>query len=210
MTPSATEHHHAISRNPDRTRLDLVEAAEREIHLHGYQAASLSRIISAAGVTKGALYHHFANKQSLGYAVMDEIWGPRMRATWVEPLQRQDANPIDALIGVIEAAGHAMTGQAVMLGCPINNIAQEMSPIDEGFRWRVNGLLAEWREAIAGALRRGQLQGTVTDRIQTDAIGAMLVASIEGCVGMAKNAQSRELLMQCGAGVIDYLHTLRA
>lgn len=206
----AAENRQAVSRNPDRTRLELIEAAEREIHLHGYQAASLNKIIADAGVTKGALYYHFANKQSLGYAVLDEIWGPQMRAVWVEPLQQQGVNPINAMIKAIKTAGQAMSAQAVILGCPINNIAQEMSPIDEGFRRRVNDLLAQWREAIGDALRRGQAQGDVAKRLQPEAIAAMLVASIEGCVGMAKNAQSHELLMQCGAGVIDYLQTLRA
>ena len=30
-------------------------------------------IQSAAGISRGALYHHFANKQELGYAVMEEV-----------------------------------------------------------------------------------------------------------------------------------------
>lgn len=212
MSPQAAAESqpNSTSRDPDRTRHDLLEAAEREIHLHGYQAASLAQIIVDAGVTKGALYHHFANKQALGYAVVDEIWGPAMHTMWVEPLGNTEMHPVDLMIGMIEAAASPLTEQELVLGCPINNLAQEMSPINEGFRNRINALLDDWRGAIAVALKRGQAEGTVKLRVQPEATAAMLVASLEGCVGMAKNAQSKDLLVQCGTGVIDYLNTLRA
>ena len=114
MSPPSASELHAVTpaRDPDRTRQDLLLAAEREIHLHGYQAASLSQIIADAGVTKGALYHHFVNKQALGYAVVDEIWGPQMRATWVEPLAAAGADPLDLMIGIIEAAGSSLSEQS--------------------------------------------------------------------------------------------------
>lgn len=192
------------------TRQELLLAAEREIHLHGFQAASLSRILDATGVTKGALYHHFPGKQALGYAVVDEIWAPWMRAIWVAPLSDPTGNPIDQLLSVIERAGQEMTDNDVLLGCPLNNLGQEMSPIDQGFRDRINALLAEWRAAIAGALARGRASGQVDARVQPEATAAFLVASLEGCIGMAKNAQSKALLMQCAAGVFDYLNSLRA
>ena len=198
------------ARDPDRTRQDLLIAAEREMHLHGYQAASLSHIIAEAGVTKGALYHHFANKQALGYAVVDELWGPQLRRMWVEPLTDGESDPVDTLISMVEQAGASLGDDELMLGCPINNLAQEMSPINEGFRNRINQLLAEWREQIAVSLARGIVLGQVSEQVQPQAAAAMLVAALEGCIGIAKNAQSRELLMQCGAGVIDYLKTLKA
>ena len=210
MGYSATSLDQAAHRGPDGTRQALLSAAEHEIHLHGYQAASLSQIIKDAGVTKGALYHHFANKQALGYAVLDEIWAPQLRINWIEPLSDTSRNPVENLIGVIQSAGGALRSSDLTLGCPINNLAQEMSPIDEGFRQRINALLGEWRKAIAHALTLGQQRGFISPAAEPDAAAAMLVASLEGCIGMAKNAQSKDLLMQCGAGVIDYLNMLRA
>ena len=68
------------------TRELLLGAAAREIHAHGFQAASLSRILAETGVTKGALYHHFPSKLALGYAVVDECYAPRLRKHWIDPL----------------------------------------------------------------------------------------------------------------------------
>ena len=56
----------ATQRDPGRTRQHLLEAAFQEIYKVGFQAASLQTILSNAGVTKGALYHHFKNKKALG------------------------------------------------------------------------------------------------------------------------------------------------
>lgn len=40
---------------------------------HGFQAASLNNILAKTGLTKGALYHHFPDKDRLGYAVIEEV-----------------------------------------------------------------------------------------------------------------------------------------
>jgi AcrR family transcriptional regulator len=56
-------------RAPEATRERLVTAAFEEIHRHGYQGAALDTILANAGVTKGALYHHFSSKRDLFAAV---------------------------------------------------------------------------------------------------------------------------------------------
>src|ERR1700689_489530 len=92
----------AISlRDPERTRERLLQAASREIYRTGFQSASLDTILTTAGVTKGALYHHFKNKEALGYAVVEEIISPAVRATWVRPLLNVK-DPVDALIGIVQ------------------------------------------------------------------------------------------------------------
>src|SRR5580693_7982091 len=87
-------------RDPERTRERLLQAAAREIYRSGFQSASLDTILASAGVTKGALYHHFENKEALGYAVVEEVISPGVRRTWVRPLQNVK-DPIDALIGIV-------------------------------------------------------------------------------------------------------------
>ena len=53
-------------RDSERTRERLLQAASREIYRSGFQSASLDTILAVAGVTKGALYYHFDNKEALG------------------------------------------------------------------------------------------------------------------------------------------------
>lgn len=197
-------------RKADSTREALLQAAYDEIHRYGFQAASLARILTKAGVTKGALYYHFANKLALGYAVVDEVILPQKRAEWIDPVCTSD-DPLDTFTQLLLAAGDAWCAdpEQLFLGCPLNNLAQEMSPIDEGFRERVNAIFALWHTALAGALRRAQARGHVRADADADAAAGFIIAAIEGCIGMAKNARSPDLLRRCGEGLLQYLQSLR-
>jgi AcrR family transcriptional regulator len=74
---AATESHvPSMSRRAqysDSTRHALVDVAERLFTEHGYAATSLDAIVTAADVTKGALYHHFSGKQALFEAVFEKV-----------------------------------------------------------------------------------------------------------------------------------------
>jgi AcrR family transcriptional regulator len=197
----------AVRRQPDQTRQKLLERAFEEIHRNGFRAASLDSILVDAGVTKGALYHHFANKLELGYAVVDEVVRPWMEETW-RPVS-EASNPIDAAIATIRERLKSRTQMALTIGCPFNNLTQEMSGVDEGFRRRLSAILHDWREATAAAMRRGQANGLVRADIDAQAAAAFVISSIEGCVGMAKASQSREFLEAGFTGLIEYLEHLR-
>ena len=196
------------TRDPERTRQALLKAAFEEMHRHGYQAASLDSILAAAGVTKGALYHHFKNKQALGYAVVDEVLGAFVRERWLDPLLGAE-DPIEAILEMLESIEGDYSNQACELGCPINNLAQEMSPLDEGFRQRIYRLLEMGRQGLANALRQGQLRGTVSDEIDPEQIATFLMAAWDGTMGLAKNAQNPEIFAHTREGIRRFLDTLR-
>src|SRR5580704_16517249 len=128
-------------RDPERTRERLLQAASREIYRSGFQSAGLDTILASAGVTKGALYYHFKSKEALGYAVVEEVIAPDNRGTWVLPLE-SGKDPIDTLIGIVQDI--SVRPEAVRGGCRLNNLAQEMSPLDAGFQKRLAIIFDAW------------------------------------------------------------------
>ena len=192
----------------DKTRQELLKAAYTEIHLHGCQAASLNAILSKTGLTKGALYHYFRSKQELGYAVLDEWINPHLVSTWIEPLSDKTVPPIERLKQTVSMAADKLDDQEIQLGCPLNNLAQEMSPIDEGFRQRTDILYQRWLKSITETLSEGQQTGSIRQDIDPVDTALFIVAALEGCMSIAKNAQSREALMSCGQGVLSYFDSL--
>ena len=190
------------------TRQVILEAAYEEIHARGFQGASLSKILSSTNVTKGALYHYFPTKIELGYAVVDEILAEHIQQMWIQPLLETD-DPITAFKNIILQSGREITEEDIQCGCPLNNLAQEMAPIDEGFRSRVEAVYRSWRKGIEKALLSGQEKGFVKKDVNVVSVATMIVASLEGCMGLAKNAQSKKVLFACGQSVIDYLESLR-
>src|ERR1700734_2470217 len=189
-------------RDPERTRERLLRAASREIYRSGFQSASLDRILVSAGVTKGALYHHFENKEALGYAVVEEVISPDVRGKWVLPLQSVK-DPIDALIGMVQ--GLSVRPKDVCGGCQLNNLAQEMSPLDARFRKRLEIIFDAWREATASVLREGQIHGSVRRGVEPADAAALLIAMVEGYGSLAKNAQDPKVMKAGIRNIVDWL-----
>jgi AcrR family transcriptional regulator len=181
------------AREPDVTRDKLLRAAFGEIYRRGFQAASLDAILGKAGVTKGALYHHFPDKASLGYAVVDEVVKGLLLERW-GVLETPEKDPITSLQRTLRTRTANLTAREVELGCPLNNLAQEMSPLDQRFRRGVNGTFEIWTSAVARELERGQAEGTVRRDVNASKIAAFVVAAIEGSFGLAKGAQSSAML----------------
>ncbi|MEA2725445.1 MAG: TetR/AcrR family transcriptional regulator, transcriptional repressor for nem operon [Gemmatimonadales bacterium] len=196
------------SRDPDATRDKLLQAAFEEIYRRGFQAASLDTILAKAGVTKGALYHHFSDKAALGYAVVDEVVKGLLLKRW-GVLEPATGDPVSALQQVLRGRSAGLTPREVELGCPLNNLAQEMSPLDQQFRKAVNATFDIWVEAVARDLERGQTEGTVRKDVDARKIAAFVVASIEGSFGLAKGAQSAKLLRSNLGVLSSFLESLR-
>ncbi|MGH7713057.1 MAG: TetR family transcriptional regulator C-terminal domain-containing protein [Gemmatimonadaceae bacterium] len=196
-------------REPDVTREKLLHAAFEEIHRRGFQAASIDSILAATGVTKGALYHHFPSKADLGYAVVDEMITGILLDELVQPLDQFADDPITGLQRVLRNKYAIGASDWVPLGCPLQNLAQEMSPLDETFRSKLKGIFDTWRSEFAKALERGQADGTVRKQVDTKKVAAFVVAAVEGSIGLAKNARSPQLL-RSNLEVLDtYLDELR-
>jgi TetR/AcrR family transcriptional regulator, transcriptional repressor for nem operon len=198
------------TREPDVTRQKLLTAAFEEIYRRGFQAASLDTILAKAGVSKGALYHHFPDKSALGQAVVDEVVRDFLLRRWgIGPLKNLEGDPVTALQDILRHRSAELTAREVELGCPLNNLAQEMSPLDESFRRRVNATFETWREGFAGALERGQKKGTVRREVDTRKVATFIVAAIEGSFGLAKGARSAAMVRSNLEVLSEFLDGLR-
>ena len=194
-------------RDPERTRERLLQAASREIYRSGFQSASLDNILAVAGVTKGALYHHFDSKEALGYAVVEEVIAPDVHGKWVRPFQSVK-DPIDTLIGAVQSI--PVRPADVRGGCQLNNLAQEMSPLDAGFRKRLATIFDAWREAVASVLREGQAHGSIRRDVNPNDAAGLLIAMVEGYGSLAKNAQDPKVMKSGIRNIAGWLRSLRA
>ncbi len=193
----------------DLTREKILSSAFCEIHRKGFQAASLADILEATGLTKGALYYHFPTKQALGLAVVDEVVRTRLEERIFAPV-RGAQRPLDRLVEVIEGIARESDAQGVALGCPLNNLMQEMSPLDEAFKERLSAILETWREVVRSALARAQARGEARDDFDCGAAALFIVAAFEGCIGVAKNMQSVEAFRSCMRQLANFVVTLKA
>jgi AcrR family transcriptional regulator len=179
------------------------------MYLHGFRAAGVEVILAASGVSKGSMYHHFGNKQGLGYAVVEERVKPLVRERYLEPF-RESSDPPEALRRMGRRMEDELLKNGILeRGCPLNNLVQEMSGVDDGFRERLAEVLEEWRDTIADGLRRGQAAGSVDPAADPDEAGTFVVATLMGAVGFAKNARNVLPFDACRRVLDSYAESLR-
>jgi len=157
-------------------------------------------------VTKGALYYHFDNKEALGYAVVDEVIATNLHQKWVQPLQNAK-DPIAVLVRIIHS--ESLKREDVQRGCPLLNLSQEMSGLDEGFRSRTARVYKDWRVAMAEALRQGQKRGIVRNDINANETATFLIAAWEGYVVLGKNSQDPRMMESGQRSVSGHIESLR-
>lgn len=196
------------SRQPQVTREQIVQAAFQAVYEHGLSATSLDAVLARTGVTKGALYHHFDGKQALGAALIDEVLAPRIRKTWIEPLLGS-RDPVGALQRLLREQGREPSDRMLRYGCPLNNLAQEISALDERLRGRVEAILRGWVDALREALRAGQAAGAVRPDVDPRQVATFVVGAIEGGLSLGKASRDAKVLRAAFGELAAYLETLR-
>jgi TetR/AcrR family transcriptional regulator, transcriptional repressor for nem operon len=196
-------------RDPVTTRRHLLQAGQEEVYLRGFQAASVDDILKRAGVTKGAFFHYFATKAEFGYAIVDEILAQMIAGQWVVTLESAP-DVLEAIAAEFERGIDVLRQQRPILGCPLNNLAQEMNPLDEQFRARTSAVFDLWRASFQHALERARAQGCLQAGVDVRDTALALVAQIEGTLSLARNSQDPETLATGARGLRQYLESLRA
>lgn len=196
------------SGQPDQTRDKILNAAYGEIHRSGFQAASIANILADTKLTKGALYHYFPAKRVLGLAVIDEVIQAGFEEMVFRPL-REAEHPVEELLDILQRKSEYLNEMTVKLGCPLNNLMQEMSPLDDEFKERLTRILKTWQTTVRNALVKGQRQHQVKADVDCEAAALFIVAAWEGCWGVAKNMQSIKTFRLCMAQLQVYVTSLK-
>ena len=196
-------------KSPEDTRQRILDAAFDEFYKNGFQGGSLNRIVVEARTTKGAVFHHFKGKKDLGVAVVREVIQPDFKQQWSDPLAHS-SDPITDLKRIFrQCAKTKIADGGLVYGCPLNNLAQEMSPLDEKFRQSLEKIYVAWRETMAAAFDRGIKAGKVRKDVSPPKVAAFIVAAQAGMAGTAKNTQNEALLLQTSQALFDYLDSLK-
>lgn len=194
--------------NPaEQTRNRIVSCGAEEILISGFQSSSIASILKKAEVSKGCFYHHFPTKQDLGYAVLDELLS-RIRDEIWEPILTSE-NTLQELIHLYSQANKNFDCERIKHGCPINNLAQEMSPIDEGFRERIEHIYTAWKQRLTEELERCQENGHMDKNANASEIATLIIAVTQGATGIAKNAQNPDSFVEYTKGLSNYLSSLQ-
>ncbi|QNA82793.1 TetR/AcrR family transcriptional regulator [Sphingomonas sp. So64.6b] len=183
--------------DPAGMRKRVIDAAACAFQAQGYGATSMHDVVRAAAVTGGALYHHFPTKKDLALAVVAERVSGEIADTWIAAVDGAPSGA-EGIVGVFEETADALDRQGSVSGCPLGNLALELSLADDGLRRAVEDEYRAWQDAIAARLDRDERAGRA-DFVAGDAAGlaGTVVAMFTGAMSIAKARQDATALRAC-------------
>ncbi len=185
------------------TRQKLIDITFEEIYSYGYQGASLADILKKSNVHKGSMYHYFKNKKEMCLVAIAEKMDERFFEKYGEILQLQSG----FLKELIE--GFKDTSQKdFQRGCPIANIVQEMSNIDEDFNKLMKQVYSKFRGYIKKILDKA-IETNEIKNCNSSQLALYITAILEGAIlatkasGNIKDYSDTILLLE------EYLNSLK-
>jgi AcrR family transcriptional regulator len=170
---------------------------------------SVDGIVAKTSLTKGAFYHHFPTKLHLGYAIVDDILAGLIIERWITPLDAY-SNPLEGIARQMELLIGTADAAALRMGCPLNNLVQEMAPIDKGFKRRLQGVLNLWIDKLETHIRRGQKKGFIRRDVSARQVAHFVVLLHEGSYGLLKGLGDPAAFRTLFASVKQYLKSIEA
>lgn len=156
-----------------------------EVFSRGFQGVSIDDIMKKTSMTKGAFYHQFPTKLDLGYALVEEVISPMIIERWIEPLEHFE-NPLEGILAQMNNLIGKASPNELRLGCPLNNLVQEMAPVDEGFRVRLERALNLWIDEMEKQLKRAKEKGYLKKDVHPRRVAHFVVMAHEGFYGLLK------------------------
>lgn len=148
----------------DSTRRALVDAGLALFCEHGYAAVGVDQLCARAGVTSGALYHHFGNKARLFRAVYEDL----MLATSARIAAARRSNPAPSLTADCELYLDACSDPAFF------RITADAPSV---IGW--DAILDDTQKLIVESLRAAQADGEIDADIPVAAVARMLAAALK-------------------------------
>jgi TetR/AcrR family transcriptional regulator, transcriptional repressor for nem operon len=177
-------------RGDARTR--LLDAARDVIRAQGYAATTVDDLCRAAGVTKGAFFHHFPNKDALAVAAA-EWWTTTTSAVFATAPYHAHPDPLERVLGYIDFRRDIIAGEIPAFTCLVGTMTQEAygaSPaIREACAASIFGHAATLEPDIAAAMAARGIVGGWTP----GSLARHTQAVLQGAFILAKAADDAEV-----------------
>src|SRR5882672_2439114 len=176
-------------------REKLLEAATAILGLNGYQATSVDDILEAAKVAPSNFYYHFKSKEELAMEVLEGYF-EKSRKQMAPVFMNRSLSASQKLERLHQAFVDKAASSGCCGGCPMGNLAQELSDSHPGFRMRLARHFEEWIEAIAAVIDEGVRAGEFREASHPQSTAYLIFGSIQGLLLLSKSMKRVDPLEQ--------------
>lgn len=195
--------------HPERgdARSRLLEAARDVIRAKGFAATSVDDLCRAAGVTKGAFFHHFESKEALAVAAAAH-WAETTSAFFENAPYRRHEDPLERLLGYVEFRKSIIEGDLAEFTCLVGTMTQEVyashPAIREACAASIFGHAATLEPDIAAAMRARRIEADWSPA----SLAAHTQAVLQGAFILAKATGDRNVAIESVDHLRRYLTLL--
>jgi TetR/AcrR family transcriptional repressor of nem operon len=174
----------------------LLDAALSVIRTQGYSATTVDEICAAAGVTKGAFFHHFKSKDALGVAAAD-YWSETTGALFAAAPYHAHENALDRVLGYVAFRKELLRGEVPEFTCLVGTMVQETYGTTPAIRdacdRSISGHAATLEADIEAAMRERNMAPDWSAKslaLHTQAVlqGAFILAKAKGGAEIAADS----------------------
>ncbi|RYZ48921.1 MAG: TetR/AcrR family transcriptional regulator [Chitinophagaceae bacterium] len=191
----------------EATRLTILQKAFALIYAKGYQTTSIDDILATTGVTKGAFYYHFKNKDEMGMAIIEELMKPALTSRFTA-LQMEES-PLDGIYNLMHHLLMENEFLKVQYGCPSGNFTQEMAPWNADFSRALNEITQQWMKMMISAIERGKKAGLVRTEVNARQVTMFILSGYWGIRNFGKLANSKKAYLPYLKELKSYLTALQ-
>jgi TetR/AcrR family transcriptional regulator, transcriptional repressor for nem operon len=189
------------------TRTKLLDAARDVIRAKGYTATTVDDICSAAGVTKGSFFHHFASKEQLGIAAIEQF-GVMAAAIFSSAPYSKMPDPLDRVLGYVDFRASMLDREIAEYTCLMGTSVQEVYATHPDIRAACERGMSEHVAELVRDIEAAKQKYAPDAPWSAESVGYFMQSVLQGSFIFAKAKQGPEVAVESLAHLRHYLETL--
>jgi TetR/AcrR family transcriptional repressor of nem operon len=185
---------------PENSRTRLLSATIDLVRANGYAATRVDDVCTAAGVTKGSFFHHFASKEDLAIAAAGQ-WDDRAAQLFARAPFQSEADSLDRLLGYVSFRRELLAGDIWEWSCYAGTTIQETHETYPALRDACALSITHHVATLSWMIEQALLEHPVAD-LQAESLAIHIQAVLQGAFIMAKAKQD----VEAARDSVDHLH----
>ncbi len=175
-----------------QTRNYIIETAAPIFNKNGYAGTSLSGILEQTTLTKGAIYHHFENKDDLALDALE--YNLKFLTDYYFSAMDDKTNSYDKLIVFAESYRSKYDSIKQIGGCPVLNASIDSDDGNKRIKTRINRFIKMWEKTIFDITEEGKLKKEIKPDVDSEIFAMNLISLVEGSAAMSKVTNNRRFV----------------